>query len=122
MGKFVIRNVPTGMKFDLRATNGEMIATGEVYTTLASCHRGIEAVRRCAAAGKVLDATQPHPAPVTNPKFEIFQDKRGAYRFRMRARNGETIAHSEPYASKTACLEGVDSVMENAPTAEVEME
>ncbi len=120
MSKFVIRSVPSGIKFDLRAGNGEIIATGEVYTTEAACRRGIEAVRRCAVMGKILDTTQPPSKAPTNPRFEIFQDKRGAYRFRLKARNGEVIAHSEPYAGKAACLSGVESVIRNAPDASIE--
>ena len=41
MGKFVIRNTNTGIKFDLKAGNGEVIATSEVYTTLDACKNGI---------------------------------------------------------------------------------
>lgn len=36
MGKFVIRTVNTGIKFDLKATNGQVILTSEVYTTKAA--------------------------------------------------------------------------------------
>ena len=41
MSKFVIRTVPSGYKFNLKATNGQIIATSEVYTTMASCRTGI---------------------------------------------------------------------------------
>ncbi len=37
MGKFVIRNTKTGLKFDLKATNGQVIASSQVYKGLASC-------------------------------------------------------------------------------------
>ena len=120
MSKFVIRAVPSGIKFDLRATNGETVATSEVYTNLASCRRGIESVRRCAAARKILDTTSPDAAKVTNPRFELFQDRRGNYRFRLRARNGEVIVQSEAYSGKSACLDGIESVIRNAPEAEIE--
>ena len=40
MGKFVIKTTKTGIKFDLKATNGQVIATREVYTSLASCKCG----------------------------------------------------------------------------------
>jgi uncharacterized protein YegP (UPF0339 family) len=120
MSKFLIRAVPSGIKFDLHAINGEVIATSEVDTTRAACLRGIESLRRCAAAQKILDTTQmPRKVP-TNPRFEIFQDKRGAFRFRLRARNGEIVARSEPYSSKTACLEGIQSVIDNSSSAEIE--
>ena len=46
MGKFVIRNTNTGIKFDLKAGNGEVIATSEVYTTEAACKKGIASVQK----------------------------------------------------------------------------
>ncbi|MBR3703952.1 MAG: YegP family protein, partial [Oscillospiraceae bacterium] len=49
MGKFVIREVSSGVKFDLLAGNGQVIATSEVYTTRAACENGIESVRKNAA-------------------------------------------------------------------------
>ena len=44
MGKFVIRTVSSGVKFDLKATNGQVIATSEVYSTEASCRKGVASV------------------------------------------------------------------------------
>lgn len=120
MSKFVIRLVASGVKFDLRADNGETVATSEVYTARAACLRGIESLRRCAAAGKLLDTTQDSRKPPTNPRFEIFQDKRGSFRFRLRSRNGEIIAHSEPYTTKEACMDGIESVIHSASAAEIE--
>ncbi len=119
MSKFIIRTVSTGFKFDLQAANGQVIATSEVYTAKAPCLRGIQAVRRCAAAGKILDCTQEEPAPA-NPRFEIFRDRQGHFRFRLRSRNGQIVAQSEAYSAKAPCLDGIQSVVENAPTAEVE--
>ena len=45
MGKFVIRNTNTGIKFDLKATNGQVIATSETYSGKDSCLNGIESVK-----------------------------------------------------------------------------
>ncbi len=115
MSKFVIRPVPTGFKFDLQAANGQSIATSEVYRTRAACLRGLESVRRC-AAGKIWDTTQ-EAAPPSNPRFEIFRDRKELFRFRLRSRNGQIIAQSEPYTGKAACFDGIQSVMDNAPTA-----
>ncbi|MFA7691248.1 MAG: YegP family protein [Methanofastidiosum sp.] len=50
-------------------------------------------------------------------KFEIYKDKAGEYRFRLKARNGQVIAVSEGYKSKTSCMNGIESVKKNAPTA-----
>lgn len=48
-------------------------------------------------------------------KFIIDMDGAGEYRFNLKARNGETILSSEGYTSKSACKNGMVSVMENAP-------
>ncbi len=52
-------------------------------------------------------------------KFEVYQDKAGEYRFRLKASNGEPIAASEGYSSKAACLKGIESVKKNAPDAQI---
>ncbi len=49
-------------------------------------------------------------------KFEIYTDKAGEYRFRLKAGNGQTILASEGYSSKNGCNNGIDSVKTNAPT------
>jgi len=53
------------------------------------------------------------------PKFEIYKDKAGKFRFRLVAPNGETIATSEGYQAKDSCENGIRSVKENAAKAEV---
>ncbi|MEV0589161.1 DUF1508 domain-containing protein [Nonomuraea sp. NPDC050310] len=52
-------------------------------------------------------------------KFVITKDKRGEFRFKLLAANGQTIAVSEGYASKTACVNGVESVRRSAAEATV---
>ncbi|RLP80676.1 DUF1508 domain-containing protein [Mycetocola lacteus] len=52
-------------------------------------------------------------------KFELYTDKAGEYRFRLKAGNGEIIAVSEGYASKSGALNGIDSVRRNAPDSPV---
>ena len=49
-----------------------------------------------------------------NPKFEIYVDKGGEYRFRLKARNGEIIAVSEGYKAMAGCKNGIESVKKNA--------
>jgi len=53
-------------------------------------------------------------------KFEIYQDKSGGYRFRLKAENGEIIAVGESYKSKSSCENGIDSVKRNARDAKIE--
>lgn len=119
MGKFVIRKVDSGVKFDLKATNGEVIASSEVYDSHAACVKGVESVQKIACAGKIEDLTVPGK-PLTNPKIEVYEDKRGAFRFRLKARNGQIVAVSEGYTTHASCLDGVASVCKNAPDAQIE--
>jgi uncharacterized protein YegP (UPF0339 family) len=51
------------------------------------------------------------------PKFEIYTDAAGKFRFRLRAANNEIIAASEAYESKASCENGIQSVKANAPQA-----
>ncbi|MEM7576397.1 MAG: YegP family protein [Planctomycetota bacterium] len=53
-------------------------------------------------------------------KFEMYTDKAGKYRFRLKAGNGQVIAVGEAYESKAACENGIESIKKNAPDAPVE--
>ena len=119
MGKFVVKETKTGFVFNLKAGNGEIIAVSEVYTTESACKKGIASVQKNAVAAKLEDQTVADFAAVTNPKFEIYTDKAGEFRFRLKARNGEIIATGEGYKTKAACLNGVESIRKNAPDAAV---
>ena len=119
MGKFVIRTVNTGIKFDLKATNGQVIATSEVYTTEAACRNGIDSIKRNAPVANVEDQTVENFEVMKHPKFEMYQDKAGEYRFRLKATNGQIIAVSEGYVAKASCVNGIESVQKNAPDAEI---
>ena len=119
MGKFVIKRTNTGVKFDLKASNGEVIATSEVYTTEAACRNGIESVRRNAPAANVENQTVEGYAAEKHPKFEIYTDKAGEYRFRLKATNGQIIAVSEGYKAIAGCINGIESVKKNAVDADV---
>ena len=119
MGKFVIRRVPSGFKFDLRAGNGEVIATSESYKSEAACRAGIRGVMRSASKAALEDRTEPEALRQKHPKFELYKDRAGEFRFRLKASNGQEIAASEGYTTKAACLNGVESVRKNAPGAAV---
>lgn len=119
MGKFVVKETSTGFKFDLKAGNGEVIATSEVYTTQAACLKGIESVKNN-SVGEIEDQTVEEVVAVKHPKFEVYNDKSGEFRFRLKAKNGEIIATSQGYKSKDGCMNGIASVKKNAPEAEVE--
>lgn len=53
------------------------------------------------------------------PKFEMYTDKVGKCRWRLKAPNGQIIATSEGYESEASCKNGIESVKKNAPIAEV---
>lgn len=117
MSRFVLRKVNTGIKFDLFAANGQEILTSEVYASRAACLRGVESVRKNAPSAHLENLTEPTDHPLPNPKFELYSDKRGAFRFRLRSRNGKIIAVSDEYSTKAAALSGIESVRKNAPEA-----
>jgi uncharacterized protein YegP (UPF0339 family) len=68
----------------------------------------------------VEDQTGEDRAEMSNPKFELYEDKSGQFRFRLKARNGRIVGISESYAAKAGCLNGIESVKINAGQAEIE--
>ena len=117
MGKFVIKEAKTGFKFDLKAGNGEVIASSQVYKSLA-----IASIQKNATVAAIEDQTVEGFAKEKNPKFEIYTDKAGEFRFRLKATNGQIIATSEGYKAMKSCKNGIASVQKNAPDAKTEME
>ena len=119
MGKFVISEAKTGFMFNLKANNHETIATSQIYNALDSCKAGVESVRKNAPEAPIEDQTVENFETKTNPKFEVYTDKAGEFRFRLKARNGEIIATGEGYKAKMSCINGIESIKKNAPDAEV---
>ncbi len=52
-------------------------------------------------------------------KFELYKDRGGKYRFRLKAPNGQIIASSEGYNSKASAKNGIESIKKNAAKADV---
>ena len=120
MGKFVISKTKTdGVKFNLKANNGEVIATSQVYKSLVYCKKGIASVQKNAPDAPVEDQTVEGYAKEKNPKFEIYKDKKGEFRFRLKAGNGQIIATGEGYKELKSCKNGINSIKKNAPTAKI---
>lgn len=114
MGKYVIKEAKSGIMFNLKAANGEVIATSEVYTSESACQNGVESVRKNAPIAAIEDQTVEGYATEKHPKFEVYKDKRGEFRFRLKASNGQIIATGEGYKAKASCLNGIDSIKRNA--------
>lgn len=107
MGKFVVKQTPTGIKFDLKAGNGQVILTSEVYTTKAACLNGIESVKKNSQ---------------DDARFDKLESKNGKPYFNLKASNGQIIGTSELYESVSARDNGIESVKKNAPDAETSEE
>ena len=119
MAKFVLSAAKTGFKFNLVAGNGQIIGTSQVYSSMDACKNGIESVKTNAPIAGIEDQTKEGYEELTNPKFEIYTDKAGEFRFRLTAKNGQNILASEGYAQMAGCTNGIESVKTNAPDAEI---
>lgn len=119
MGKFLMKKTDTGVVFHLRAANGETIGISEVYSSDEACKKGIESVLKNAPEAGIEDQTASRVREVKHPKFEIYKDKADKFRFRLKAHNGQEILASQAYTAKASCKNGIQSVIKNAPGAEI---
>ena len=119
MGKFVIKESKAGLRFNLVAGNGEAIAASQVYKTASGCKNGIASVQKNAPIAAVEDQTVKDFKVEKNPKFEVYADKAGEYRFRLKATNGQIIAVGEGYKALKSCMNGIASVKKNAADAKI---
>ena len=118
MGKFIMKTGATGARFNLLAGNGQVIAVSQQYKSEDACLTGIESVR-VSCTGSVEDQTVENFEVLSYPKFEVYLDKGGEYRFRLKASNGQIVATGEGYKQLSGCLSGIESVKSNAPDAEL---
>ena len=100
----VFKDSVGGYRFNLHAANGEKILHSEGYSSRSACLDGINSVKTNSTV---------------SDNFETYFDHGGKPRFRLRARNGEIIGHSEAYESISGCNTGIASVMRNAPIADI---
>lgn len=105
MGKFEIKQAKDGQTyFNLKASNGQIILTSEMYTTKAACENGIASVKK----------NSPE-----NDRYERKEASNGKFHFNLKAANHQVIGSSQMYADKSGMENGIDSVKTNAPDAEV---
>ncbi|MDO4581805.1 MAG: DUF1508 domain-containing protein [Bacillota bacterium] len=122
MGTFVIKKSKKGYYFVLKAKNSEVIATSEIYTTQAGAKKGCDTVVKAVSFASCDDLTVESDLIFKNPKFEVYKDKKGEFRFRLKAGNGEIVAASEGYKTKASAMKGVESMRKNISGAEVVVE
>lgn len=116
-GKFIIARGKGGRYgFSLKANNGQTIAAGGPYSSLEACRSCVENVRRIARAG-IEDQTVSGDGARPAPKYEIYVDGEGRFRFRLRAADGEIVAAGDGYKAKASCKNGIDAIGRNAPDA-----
>ena len=103
--KFEIKETANGQyMFNLLAGNGEIILTSEMYKAKASAKKGIRSVKE--NAGKAV-------------RYKTLTAKNGEPYFVLRAGNNKVIGRSETYSSSFAMQNGIESVKNNAPGAQV---
>ncbi|HEY7745587.1 MAG TPA: YegP family protein [Desulfuromonadales bacterium] len=105
-GKFELKMAKDGQfMFNLKANNGQVILTSELYKKKSSAENGIESVRTNSAR---------------EGAFEIRDNAKGEPYFILKATNGQEVGRSEYYSSKASMENGIESVKKNAPDAKVE--
>ncbi len=119
--KFAVKKTSTGYNFLLVATNGQPVGSSQVYKSLKSALAGVESIKNVAPVAEVEDTTVAEVEEKKNPKFVIYVDKAGEFRFRLQAANGQNVLASEDYTTLAACKNGIASVVKNSQEAEVEL-
>ncbi len=120
-GRFELKKSKDGrFVFNLYASNGNIIATSQVYSSSSSAVNGIKSVIANAERAQIEDQTVKNTVPIPYPKWEIYLDKSGEYRFRLSASNGSCICHSQGYTAKSSCKNGIDSIRRFAKNSEIE--
>jgi uncharacterized protein YegP (UPF0339 family) len=105
-GKFELKKSSNGQfRFNLKAGNGQVVLTSELYTEKRGAQSGIESVKR--------------NAPI-DERYERKTNKAGEPYFVLKASNGQVVGQSESYSSTSAMEGGIESVKKNAPDAETD--
>ncbi len=120
-GKFEIKKSKDDRYvFNLYAANKVIVATSQVYSSSSSALNGIKSVIENAGKAPIEDQTLKSYETLPYPKWEIYQDKGGAYRFRLNASNGSCICHSQGYTSKASCKNGIESIKKTSKDAAID--
>ena len=105
--------------FNLYAANNVIIATSQTYSSVQGAHNGIKSIIANAQKAEIEDQTLKSAETKNFPKWEIYIDKSGEYRFRLSASNGNCICHSQGYKSKSSCKNGIESIIRTAKDAKI---
>ncbi len=121
-GKFDIRKSKDGRYFfSLYASNHAVIAYSQIYSSTSAVNTGINSVIANSPKAPTEDTTLKNPATLPCPKWEIYIDKAGQYRFRLYAANGLCVCHSSHgYTTKSGCKGGIESIKRFSAEARVD--
>ena len=101
---FELKNTDgSGYHFTLKAKNGQVILSSEVYNSKSAAENGINSVKKNAPE---------------DGRYERKTAKNGKFYFNLKASNGQVIGSSQMYSSESGMENGINSVKENAPEAE----
>ena len=104
-GKFELKTAKSGkFYFNLKASNGQIILSSEMYESRKAAESGIESVKKNAADVK---------------RYDRKTSNKGEHYFNLKAGNGEPIGKSETYTTGAGMENGIESVTKNAPDAPV---
>ena len=104
-GKFELKTAKNGkFFFNLKASNGQIILSSEMYETKAAAENGIESVKKNAA---------------DDARYERKTSNKGEEYFILKASNGQQIGKSQMYSSASGMENGIKSVQSNGPGATV---
>ena len=120
-GAFEIKKSKDGrFVFNLYAANRVIVATSQIYSSSQSAITGIKSVIANAEKAAIEDQTLKSFTPQGFPKWEIYIDKGGQFRFRLLASNGSCVCHSQGYTQKSTCKKGIESVIRTVKSAEID--
>lgn len=106
--------------FNLYAPNSVIVATSQVYSSSQSAVNGIESIIANAGRSPIEDQTVKSYAVKPYPKWELYLDNAGQYRFRLNAPNGNCIVHSQGYTTKASCKNGIESIIRCSVNPEID--
>ena len=120
-GAFDIKKSKDGrFVFNLYAANRVIVATSQIYSSAQSAMTGIKSVIANAERAGIEDQTLKSFYHLPFPKWEIYIDKGGQFRWRLLATNGNCILHSQGYTQKSTCKKGIESVIRTAKSAKID--
>lgn len=121
-GRFEINRTKDGKKFffNLYASNKVGIATSQMYSTAQNALNGVKSVITNAPKAPIEDQSLKSYETLPYPKWEIYIDNGGKFRFRLNASNGSCVCHSQGYTTKTACKNGINSIIRSSRNAEID--